>query len=52
MLADDERLKGRLSLKTLLHLQNTDSRYLYQKVTFVNVDAEDVGVARIIKNTI
>ncbi|MBU2060693.1 MAG: magnesium transporter [Bacteroidetes bacterium] len=48
---DENRLKGRLSLKDLLTTSTkTQIADIYiKKVTFVNVDAEDVEVARIMQ---
>lgn len=48
---DENRLKGRLSLKDLLTTSTTThiSEVYIKKVTFVNVDAEDVEVARIMQ---
>ncbi|TDD99581.1 magnesium transporter [Flavobacterium cellulosilyticum] len=48
---DENRLKGRLSLKDLLTTSTKThiSEIYINKVTFVNVDAEDVEVARIMQ---
>jgi magnesium transporter len=47
---DENRLKGRLSLKDLLTTSTkTQIADIYIKSNFVNVDAEDVEVARIMQ---
>jgi Mg/Co/Ni transporter MgtE len=46
MVDDENRLKGRLSLERLYDFYKTQIADIYiKKVTFVNVDAEDVEVA-------